>query len=368
MLLLRSLTPAIRCCHYKSKVMLKPQHLVNFQLNTKFKSTTLHNLQENSNRKTHKPINVPLPSKIVDNLPKPIQPYLKLMRMDRPIGTWLLYWPCTWGIGSAAVAGTLPDLPMLALFGMGALVMRGAGCTINDMWDRDIDSKVHRTTTRPLVNGDITMKQAYLFLFSQLSVGLAILLQLNWYSVILGASSMALVVTYPLAKRFTHWPQLMLGFTFNWGALLGYSAIKNTVDLTVCLPLYLAGVCWTIIYDTIYAHQDRTDDLRLGIKSTAIRFGENTKLWLSGFGVAMMSNLLVSGYMNEQTWPYYAALTLISTHIVTQIATLNINNAQDCSEKFISNAQIGLILFCGILAGTLLKKKQNDCKIIPIVS
>lgn len=369
MLLVRSLRKTTNfCSKYKSEVMLKPQHLANFNLNPIFKTTVYQDRKLRYSTTQYKVENVKLAAKFVDNVPKPIQPYLKLMRVDRPIGTWLLFWPCSWGISSAATAGSLPDISMLALFGAGAFVMRGAGCTINDMWDRDIDAKVQRTTNRPFVSGEINMKQAYMFLFGQLSVGLAILLQLNWYSVVLGASSLALVITYPLAKRFTHWPQLVLGFTFNWGALLGYSAIKNYIDYSVCLPLYLAGVCWTIIYDTIYAHQDRNDDLRLGIKSTAIRFGDNTKLWLSGFGVAMISNLVLSGYMNEQTWPYYAAVALISTHVATQLATLNINNAKDCSEKFISNSQIGLILFCGILAGTFLKKKQNDCKTIQLLN
>ncbi|XP_017783093.1 PREDICTED: 4-hydroxybenzoate polyprenyltransferase, mitochondrial [Nicrophorus vespilloides] len=300
-----------------------------------------------------------LAASIVECTPKVVKPYLKLARYDKPIGTWLLYWPCGWGIASAAAPGCLPDPFMLALFGTGALVMRGAGCTINDMWDRDIDSKVKRTLERPLVNGDINMKQAWIFLGGQLSVGLAVLLQLNWYSVFLGASSLGLVCIYPLMKRVTNWPQLVLGFTFNWGALLGYSAIRGYVDIATCLPMYLAGVCWTIVYDTIYAHQDRSDDLRLGIKSTAIHFGEDTKLWLTGFSATMMTSLCLSGLMNDQTWPYFVTLGVISTHLATQIYTLNINNPTDCSKKFISNAQVGFLLFCGIILGNLMKNKPN---------
>lgn len=239
-------------------------------------------------------------------------------------------------------------------------VMRGAGCTINDMWDRDIDSKVERTKDRPLVTGDVKMKEAVAFLGAQLSVGLAILLQLNWYSVFLGASSLGLVVSYPLMKRFTYWPQLVLGFTFNWGALLGYSAIKGYVDLPICLPLYFAGVCWTIVYDTIYAHQDKTDDLRLGIKSTALKFNEDTKIWLSGFASVMIGSLVLSGMMNCQTWPYYTSVALVAAHIASQIGTLQINNVKDCAGKFISNSRVGLILFCGIVLGTLLKRKGNS--------
>ncbi|CAH0550290.1 unnamed protein product [Brassicogethes aeneus] len=314
---------------------------------------------------------ISLAGKLVDIAPKNVQPYMKLMRMDKPIGSWLLFWPCGWAIGSAAVPGCIPDLYMLALFGTGAFVMRGAGCTINDMWDRDIDAKVERTKSRPLVNGDISMKQAVAFLGAQLSVGLTILLQLNWYSVFLGASSLLLVGSYPLMKRITYWPQLVLGFTFNWGALLGYSAIKGYVDLAVCLPLYFAGVCWTIVYDTIYAHQDKKDDLMIGIKSTALKFDKDTKIWLTGFSSTMISSLAVSGFMNDQTWPYYAALGLVSSHLASQIYTLNIDSPDDCSNKFISNAMVGFILFSGVVLGNLLKndqkKRKIDVKGIPLV-
>lgn len=184
-------------------------------------------------------------------------PYVHLMRMDKPIGTWLLYWPCAWSIGLAAPAGVLPDLKMLTLFGVGAFIMRGAGCTINDMWDKDIDGKVERTRNRPLVTGALTNGDAWVFLSTQLGIGCMILMELNWYSIVLGASSLGLVIAYPLMKRFTYWPQLVLGMTFNWGALLGWSAIHSEINFAACLPLYLAGVCWTIVYDTIYAHQVR---------------------------------------------------------------------------------------------------------------
>ncbi|KAI4469035.1 dolichyl-phosphate-mannose--protein mannosyltransferase [Holotrichia oblita] len=299
-----------------------------------------------------------LAARLVETTPDAIKPYLKLARYDKPIGTWLLYWPCAWGIAAAAAPGFPPDPAMLALLGTGALIMRGAGCTINDMWDRDLDGKVSRTKDRPLVSGDLNMKRAWMFLFTQLSCGLAVLLQLNWYSVFLGASSLGLVITYPLMKRYTYWPQMVLGFTFNWGALLGYSAVQGQVNWPVCLPLYLAGVCWTILYDTIYAHQDRKDDIILGIKSTALRFGNNTKMWLTGFSTTMISSLILSGVMAQQTWPYYASVGLIATHIASQITTLNIDNPADCASKFISNSQVGLILFVGIVLGVLFKKKE----------
>jgi 4-hydroxybenzoate polyprenyltransferase len=210
---------------------------------------------------------------------------------------------------------------MLALFGTGAFIMRGAGCTINDMWDRDIDGKVERTKNRPLVAGEITQFDALVFLAAQLGLGLSVLLQMNWYTILLGASSMGLVVVYPLMKRVTYWPQLVLGMAFNWGALLGWSAVQGSVMWSACLPLYAAGVCWTIIYDTIYAHQDKVDDVLQGIKSTALRFGANTKLWLSGFSVAMIGNLVTTGLVCDQTWPYYTAVGILSTHIAQQAST-----------------------------------------------
>lgn len=282
-------------------------------------------------------------------------PYARLMRVDRPIGSWLLFWPCGWSIALSAPAGCWPDLWMLTMFGAGAFIMRGAGCTINDMWDRDIDGKVARTKSRPLVAGELSTADAWFFLGGQLGLGLLILLELNWYSILLGASSLGLVIIYPLMKRITHWPQLVLGMTFNWGALLGWSATQGSVMWSACLPLYLAGVCWTIVYDTIYAHQDKVDDALLGIKSTAIRFGDNTKLWLSGFTTAMIGGLVTSGVVCDQTWPYYSAVGLISAHLAHQIYSLNIDNPTDCATKFISNHQVGLILFLGIVLGTLYK-------------
>ncbi|XP_015127056.1 4-hydroxybenzoate polyprenyltransferase, mitochondrial [Diachasma alloeum] len=308
----------------------------------------------------HQKRSLSLAARIVDLSPPKIQPYMKLMRIDKPIGSWLLFWPCSWSIAMAAAPGCLPDPHMLALFGLGAFVMRGAGCTINDMWDQDIDKKVARTKNRPLVAGEVTQFQSFVFLGGQLSVGLAILLQLNWYSVLLGASSLGLVIIYPLMKRVTYWPQLILGMTFNWGALLGWSAIQGSCDWSICLPLYTAGICWTILYDTIYAHQDKVDDILLGIKSTALKFGDKTNLYLSGFGASMIGSLIASGVMSDQTWPYYTAVTLVAGHLVNQISTLEINNPKDCARKFISNSTIGLILFAGIVLGNLVKKPREN--------
>ncbi|XP_030000465.1 4-hydroxybenzoate polyprenyltransferase, mitochondrial [Sphaeramia orbicularis] len=292
---------------------------------------------------------------IVNSAPAPVQPYLRLMRLDKPIGTWLLYLPCTWSISLAADPGCLPHLGMLTLFGTGALLMRGAGCTINDMWDKDFDKKVSRTATRPIASGEISRMQALVFLGGQLTLALGVLLCLNYYSIALGAASLGLVVTYPLMKRITYWPQFVLGLTFNWGALLGWSAVKGSCDWSVCLPLYFAGVMWTLIYDTIYAHQDKEDDIKVGVKSTALRFQEDTKPWLSGFTVAMMSGLILAGVNSGQTAPYYSVLSVVALHLAHQIYTLDINKPEDCWKKFVSNRNLGLLLFLGIVTGNLWK-------------
>uniref|UniRef100_A0A8C8RHH2 4-hydroxybenzoate polyprenyltransferase, mitochondrial n=1 Tax=Pelusios castaneus TaxID=367368 RepID=A0A8C8RHH2_9SAUR len=297
---------------------------------------------------------------LVSSAPAPLQPYLRLMRLDKPIGTWLLYLPCTWSIGLAAEPGCFPDWYMLALFGTGAILMRGAGCTINDMWDQDYDKKVLRTASRPIAAGDISAFQSFVFLGGQLSLALCVLLCLNYYSIALGAASLSLVITYPLMKRITYWPQLVLGLTFNWGALLGWSAIRGSCDWSVCLPLYFSGVMWTLIYDTIYAHQDRRDDVVIGVKSTALRFNENTKQWLSGFAVAMLVGLSGAGINCDQTFLYYTVVAAVGAHVAHQIYTLDIHKPEDCWKKFTSNRTVGLLLFIGIVTGNLWKRKNPE--------
>ncbi|XP_058403387.1 4-hydroxybenzoate polyprenyltransferase, mitochondrial isoform X1 [Diceros bicornis minor] len=297
---------------------------------------------------------------IVNSAPRHVQPYLRLMRLDKPIGTWLLYLPCTWSIGLAAEPGCFPDWYMLSLFGTGAVLMRGAGCTINDMWDRDYDKKVTRTASRPIAAGDVSTFQSFVFLGGQLTLALGVLLCLNYYSIALGAASLLLVIIYPLMKRITYWPQLALGLTFNWGALLGWSAVKGSCDPSVCLPLYFSGIMWTLIYDTIYAHQDKKDDALIGLRSTALRFREDTKQWLSGFSVAMLGALSLVGVSSGQTVPYYTALAAVGAHLAHQIYTLDIHRPEDCWDKFTSNRTVGLIIFLGIVLGNLWKQKKTD--------
>lgn len=301
--------------------------------------------------------------KILEATSPRIQPYLRLLRFDKPIGTYLLFWPCTWSIGLAAQAGHLPDLYMLALFGLGSFVMRGSGCIINDMWDRDIDCKVERTRARPLASGELSPFQALVFLGGNLSIALTILLQLNWYSVFLGAASMILVVLYPLAKRYTYWPQVVLGVTLSWGVLVAWSALRGSLELPV-VPLYTACVLYTMFYDTIYSHQDKYDDMLIGVKSTALKFGDQTKVWLTGFSSVMIGCLALTGQMCDQTWPYYIALTATGAHLAHQLFTVDLNNPDDCLKKFKSNTQLGAILFLGIVLGNLLKPSDDENKTV----
>jgi len=240
--------------------------------------------------------------------------------------------------------------------------MRGAGCTINDLWDKQYDKSVERTRHRPLASGQLTDSDAVFFLGGQLGASCLILATFDINSMIIGASSMLLVSSYPLFKRITHWPQLVLGATFNWGVLLGYSVVTegNLSLLPLALPLYCAGICWTIVYDTIYAHQDRGDDVKIGIKSTAIRFGHNTKPWLTAFSLGMVSNLVFTGYLTGQTWPFYTSVAAVAAHLAYQINELNINDGNTCSKLFHRNKYIGLILLSGLILSTWLKEPLEE--------
>jgi 4-hydroxybenzoate polyprenyltransferase len=207
---------------------------------------------------------VSLSSIVVSKLPLSWQPYLYLARLDKPIGTMLLLWPCLWGVALGSSSGSFPDPLLCSQFALGALIMRSAGCTINDMWDRDFDKHVSRTSTRPLASGILTMKQAGIFLVAELLAGFGVLVSLDYSCFWLAMASMPLVVLYPAMKRFTNWPQFVLGMTFNWGALVGYTAVTHVTEWSYVLPLYTAGVFWTLVYDTIYAYQDVPDDKKLG--------------------------------------------------------------------------------------------------------
>ncbi len=294
-------------------------------------------------------------------LPAPLRPYAKLMRLDRPIGTWLLLWPGWWSLVWAldAAPATARDWLYLAwlyaLFGVGAMVMRGAGCTYNDIVDRDFDAKVERTRTRPIPSGQVTVKGAILFMALLLLVGLAILLQLNWFAVALGAASLLLVFTYPLMKRITYWPQFVLGLAFNWGALLGWAAVAGSLSWAPAL-LYVGGIAWTLGYDTIYAHQDKEDDILVGVKSTALKLGANTRPWLAGFYAVAVALFAAAGFADGLGWPFYVALGLGALQLAWQVADVDLDNAADCLVKFKSNRWFGWILVGGLFADLLLRR------------
>ncbi|KAJ7699939.1 4-hydroxybenzoate polyprenyl transferase [Mycena rosella] len=289
----------------------------------------------------------------VDRLPTQVRPYLYLSRVDKPIGTLLLFYPCAWSITMASYALQLPfttPLTYISLFGIGALVMRGAGCTINDMWDKNLDKAVARTKERPLARGDVSQGQALVFLGVQLSAGLAVLLQLNWYSILLGATSLSVVVVYPLMKRITHWPQAVLGIGFNWGALLGWSAVAGTTNWSVCLPLYAGGVCWTLVYDSIYAHQDKTDDIGVGIRSTALLFGEHTRPILTALSASSLSLVTYAGYMNSHGAPFYLGVSLAAAQLARIIYRTDYDQRQSCWQGFVDCGWSGFWIWMGALA------------------
>ncbi|XP_052066102.1 4-hydroxybenzoate polyprenyltransferase, mitochondrial-like isoform X2 [Mytilus californianus] len=348
------------------RIFLQPNFFPEQTLKTSFSGIRQHNFppdgscfnRKDAYRKQKRNLSV-TPKEILDASPKSLQPYLRLIRFDKPIGTWLLYWPCTWSIGLAAAPGHFPDLWLLTLFGAGAFFMRGAGCIVNDMWDRDFDRKVERTKLRPLASGELTYFQGLCCLGGMLSVSLGILLQLNWYSVVLGAASMVLVITYPLAKRVTFWPQAMLGVTLNWGVLIAWSAIQGSIQTPV-VSLYFASVLYTMIYDSIYSHQDKYDDMLIGVKSTALKFGDKTKHWLSGFATIMIGGLTLTGVALDQTWPYYTGVSITAAHLAYQLYTVDLDNADDCAAKFRSNTGLGFVMFVSIVIGTLMKTQKNE--------
>jgi len=284
-------------------------------------------------------------------LPAAWRPYARLSRLDRPIGTWLLLFPCWWSILLARPA--IGEAAWLfVLFGLGALVMRGAGCTYNDLVDRDFDAAVARTADRPIPSGQVSVRAAVVWLVAQLFVGLAILLQLNLYAIGLGVLSLLLVFTYPLMKRITWWPQFFLGLAFNWGALMGHAAVTGGLGEAPLL-LYLAGIFWTLGYDTIYAHQDKEDDALIGVKSSALRLGTKTVPALYFFYGATVAVLAMVGSVAELGIAYNVALVIAAAQLVWQIREGRIDDPADCLVKFKSNRLVGWLVLAGIGFGGL---------------
>ena len=278
------------------------------------------------------------------------RPYLRLARLDRPIGSWLLLLPCWWSAALAAIAAhqAAPNLPHLLLFFIGAFAMRGAGCTWNDIVDRDLDASVERTRSRPIPSGQVTVMQAAVFLLAQALIGIAVLLSFNTFTIALGIASLVIVAVYPFMKRVTYWPQIVLGLAFSWGALMGWAAAFGRLDAPALL-LYAGSIAWVIGYDTIYAHQDRDDDALIGIKSTALLFGERTKPMLTLFyGLAVML-IGVAGALAGGGLVFALGLLGFAAHLGWQIARLDIADPDRCLALFKSDRDAGLILFAGLV-------------------
>lgn len=284
--------------------------------------------------------------------PESARPYLRLIRADRPIGTWLLLIPCLWSVTMASDVDGLgvPDPWFIALFAIGSFVMRGAGCVINDLWDRDIDARVARTANRPIASGEISVKAGLAFLAALLLVGFVVLLQFNIPAILLGVASLGLVVVYPLMKRITYWPQAFLGLTFNWGALLAWAAVQGAVG-EVALMIYTACILWTLGYDTIYGHQDKEDDIHVGVKSSSIKLGQKTKPFVMMMYGGTVILLCAAGWLVGMDWFYFAAITMVTAQFIWQTVTLDINDPDNCLTRFKSNRDAGLIIFIGCLLG-----------------
>lgn len=300
---------------------------------------------------TASPTDIPAGNWIDRYVPAAARPYLRLARLDRPIGTWLLLIPCWWG--TALATHGWPDPWFIVLFGVGATVMRAAGCTVNDIADRDFDGRVARTATRPIASGAIRVFQALVFLAGLLAVGLAILLTFNTYAVWVGVASLPLVAVYPFMKRITYWPQAWLGLTFNWGALVGWAAVRGDLGWAPAI-LYAAGFFWTLGYDTIYAHQDKEDDALVGVKSSALKLGGATRPWLFGFYVVTIALLAAAGWLAGLAWPYYAGVAAGAAQLAWQAATVDTDDPKDCLRKFKSNRDFALIVFAGTVAAQVI--------------
>ena len=285
------------------------------------------------------------------------RPYLRLARLDRPIGSWLLLLPCWWSSALAAIAAhqAAPRVAHIALFFVGAFAMRGAGCTWNDIVDRDLDASVERTRSRPIPSGQVGVAQALAFLVLQALLGLAVLISFNSFTVVLGIASLAIVAIYPFMKRITYWPQIVLGLAFSWGALMGWAAAFGRLDAPA-LILYAGSIAWVIGYDTIYAHQDRDDDALIGIKSTALLFGERTRPMLTLFYALAVILIGAAGFFAGAGFVFAIGLVAFAAHLAWQVVRLDIADPDRCLALFKSDRNAGLILFGGLLLDALAQR------------
>jgi 4-hydroxybenzoate polyprenyltransferase len=287
-------------------------------------------------------------------LPPPLRPYARLARWDRPIGTWLLLLPCWWGVALFG-HGAGEDLATLiwygTLFGVGAMAMRGAGCTWNDITDRHIDGKVARTATRPIPSGAVSVKQALAFIVLQALVGLAVLTQFTLEAAIVAVASLGVVCIYPFMKRFTYFPQAFLGIAFNWGVLVAGALLIGSFEFQIAL-LYIAGFCWTMSYDTIYAHQDKEDDILIGVKSTALKFGAKTRPIIAGFMAATLILIAAAAWLHGAAGPlFWVGLAGAAAHFVWQLKTLDFDDPANLIRHFKGNRDTGLLVTAGLALG-----------------
>ncbi|MAY61203.1 MAG: 4-hydroxybenzoate octaprenyltransferase [Rhizobiales bacterium] len=319
----------------------------------------MNGTSENHPFRTDRVVDAPSDNFVYRMLPRALWPHAQLARWDRPIGWQLLLLPCWWSAmlaaNVAAEQGTVSPgrtLFHLVLFTIGAIAMRGAGCTWNDLVDHKIDAQVARTRSRPLPAGRISRKAAFAFIAVQALVGLLVLVQFNLFAILLGISSLVVVAAYPFAKRVTNWPQFVLGLAFSWGALMGWAAEFGSLALAPLL-LYVAAICWTIGYDTIYAHQDKEDDALVGVKSTARLFGSHTWRWLVLFYGAFVLLTAAALALSAVSWPAWLGLAAVAGMLGLQIARLEIDNPDSCLALFRMNARVGLVLFFGLLVACL---------------
>jgi 4-hydroxybenzoate polyprenyltransferase len=288
--------------------------------------------------------------------PARARPYLRLARLDRPIGAWLLLLPCWWSLGLAAIhTEELIHFGYVILFFVGAFAMRGAGCTWNDIVDRDLDARVERTRSRPIPSGQVSIAAAAAFLVLQALVGLAVLLAFNPFAIEVGIASLVIVAVYPYMKRFTYWPQIALGLAFSWGALMGWSAVFGRLDLPAYL-LYAGSICWVIGYDTIYAHQDREDDALVGVKSTALLFGEQTRPMLALFYVLAVALIASAGWIGGAGVVSLIGILAFAGHLSWQVRRLDIADSALCLALFKSNREAGLILFGALVLDQFMRR------------
>ena len=287
--------------------------------------------------------------------PAAILPYLRLARFDRPIGFFLLAFPCFWSVALAArsIEDPYPDPWLLLLFAVGAVAMRGAGCTYNDLVDREIDAQVARTRSRPLPSGQVSPRAAFIFMLALCLIGLLVLLSFNGTTIWLGLGVIPIVALYPFVKRFSYWPQAVLGLAFNWGALLGWPAALGRLDWPA-IVLYAGAVAWTIGYDTIYAHQDREDDDLIGLKSTALRFGRATKPWLTALYSLAWLAITTAGLMANAGTAFLIGMLAAGAQLTWQVVTLDIDNAENCLGRFRSNRDFAVIVLGAMLADAAL--------------